>query len=43
MTGADWACAENYDLAVNTSLLELQDIAEMLIEISKRKGIPNAG
>lgn len=42
MTGTDWACAENYDLAIDTSLLQLADIAELTLEIIKRKGISNS-
>jgi cytidylate kinase len=39
MTGKDWACAENYHLSINTSLLPLQKTAELIIEILKLKGI----
>ncbi len=39
MTGTDWVCAESYDLAIDTSLLRLEDIAELTLEIIKRKGI----
>ncbi|HST52097.1 MAG TPA: cytidylate kinase-like family protein [Pyrinomonadaceae bacterium] len=37
MTGHDWACAENYDLSINTSLYPLDDIAELIIELANRK------
>lgn len=39
MTGYDWACAENYNLSIDTSLLPLEEIAEMLINLLKRKRI----
>lgn len=39
MTGKDWACAENYHLSLDTSLLPLPKIAELIIELLKRKGI----
>ena len=39
MTGTDWACAKNYNLAIDTSLLQLDDIAELIIEIIRQKGI----
>ena len=39
MTGHDWACAENYHIAIDTSLFPIEDIAEMLIELLKRKQI----
>ena len=39
MTGRDWACAENYHLSLNTSLLPLQKTAELIIEILKLKRI----
>ena len=37
MTECDWVCAENYHASVDTSLLPLNDTADMLIEIYKRK------
>jgi len=37
MTGRDWACAENYHLAIDTSLLPLSDWAATLVELYKRK------
>jgi cytidylate kinase len=37
MTGHDWACAENYDLSIDTSLYPLDDIAELIIELANRK------
>lgn len=39
MTGNDWACAENYHLTFDTSLLPLPKIAELLIELLQRKGV----
>jgi cytidylate kinase len=39
MTGKDWACAENYHLSINTSLLPLQKTAELIIEVLKLKRI----
>ncbi|HZT57322.1 MAG TPA: cytidylate kinase-like family protein [Pyrinomonadaceae bacterium] len=37
MTGHDWACAENYDLSINTSLYPLDEIAELIIQLAERK------
>ncbi|HMF55180.1 MAG TPA: cytidylate kinase-like family protein [Pyrinomonadaceae bacterium] len=37
MTRREWACAENYHISVDTSLLPLDDTADVLIEIYKRK------
>ena len=37
MTGHEWACAENYHLSVDTSLLPMEEIAEMLIDLIQRK------
>lgn len=39
MTGKDWASAENYHLSIDTSMLPLPEIAELLIELLKRNGI----
>ena len=39
MTDKDWACAENYHLSIDTSLLDLAKTAELIIEFLKRKGI----
>src|SRR5207253_3670299 len=33
MTGHDWACAENYHISIDTSLLPMEEIAEMLIAL----------
>ncbi len=44
MTGKDWARAENYHLAIDTSLLPLDGMAELLLELLKQRGIaPRAG
>lgn len=37
MTGYDWACAENYQLSIDTSLFPLDDIAELVIQLLRRK------
>jgi cytidylate kinase len=39
MTGRDWACAENYDITINTDLLPLENIGEMMVNAIKQKGI----
>jgi CMP/dCMP kinase len=39
MMNHDWTCAENYHLSLDTSLLSLEESAEMLIEILRRKRI----
>jgi cytidylate kinase len=39
MTGHDWTCAKNYHFSLDTSLFPLDDIAELLIELLKRKKI----
>jgi cytidylate kinase len=39
MTGKDWACAEIYHLSIDTSLLPLDELAELLTELMRRKGI----
>ena len=39
MTGRDWACAENYHLAINTCLLPLPKIAELIIEFLKGRNL----
>jgi cytidylate kinase len=39
MTGHDWACAENYNLSIDTSLFPLEEVAELIVELLKRKGI----
>jgi cytidylate kinase len=35
MTGHDWTCAKNYNLSIDTSLMPLEDIAELIITSSK--------
>jgi cytidylate kinase len=37
MTGRDWACADNYHLAIDTSLFPLPDLAERLIKFVERR------
>lgn len=39
MTGRDWACAEIYHLSIDTSLMALDEIAELLAGLLHRKGI----
>src|ERR1051325_11478462 len=38
MTGHDWTCAKNYNLSIDTSLQPLDDIAELIIKLSEKKG-----
>lgn len=38
MTRKDWACAENYHLAFDTSLLSFEESANLIIEFIRRKG-----
>ena len=35
MTGHDWTCAKNYNLSIDTSLMPLEDIAELIIKLSE--------
>ena len=37
MTGHDWTCARNYHLSIDTSLRPLEEIAEMIINLSSRQ------
>jgi CMP/dCMP kinase len=37
MTGYDWTCADNYHLCIDTSLMPLPEIADMIIAIIKQK------
>jgi cytidylate kinase len=37
MTGHEWSCAENFHLTLDTSLLPLDDTAELIIELLRRK------
>jgi len=39
MTGHEWACAENFQLALDTSLLPLDELADLIIEVLHRKGL----
>jgi CMP/dCMP kinase len=37
MTGHDWTCAKNYNLSIDTSLQPLDDIAELIIDLSAKQ------
>lgn len=37
MSGQDWACAENYHLTIDTSLLPLDELAMMMIDLLRRR------
>jgi cytidylate kinase len=37
MTGRDWACADNYDLAIDTSLYGLDELGEKIVRFVERK------
>ncbi|HEY0407952.1 MAG TPA: cytidylate kinase-like family protein [Pyrinomonadaceae bacterium] len=37
MTGRDWACADNYHLCIDTSILPLEDLSERLILFIQNK------
>lgn len=37
MTGHDWMCARNYNLSIDTSLQPLDDIAELIIDLSAKQ------
>jgi cytidylate kinase len=37
MTGRDWACAQNYHLCMDTSVLPLSEVVEMLIEFIRHR------
>lgn len=39
MTGREWDCAENFHLSIDTSILPLEEIADTLISILRRKRI----
>ncbi len=36
MTNHDWTCAKNYNLSIDTSLQPLEEIAELVINLSRR-------
>jgi len=36
MTNHDWTCARNYNLSIDTSMMPLEEIAELIIRLSKR-------
>ena len=37
MTSHDWTCAKNYNLSIDTSLQPLDDIAELIIDLSAKQ------
>lgn len=37
MTNHDWTCARNYNLSIDTSIMPLEDIAELIIRLSKKE------
>ena len=37
MTAHDWTCAKNYNLSIDTSLQPLDDIAELIIDLSAKQ------
>lgn len=39
MTGSDWACAEDYDLSIDTSIFPLEKVAEIVVGLLKLKGV----
>jgi cytidylate kinase len=39
MTAHDWNCASNYHLSIDTSLMPLDDLAQLIIELIKTKGL----
>ena len=39
MTNHEWTCAKNYHLSIDTSLLPLDEVAQTIITIMKRKGL----
>jgi cytidylate kinase len=39
MTNHEWTCARNYHLSIDTSLLPLDETAQTIIAILKRKGL----
>lgn len=41
MTNHDWTCAKNYNLSIDTSIMPLEEIAELIIRVSKRN-LPEA-
>jgi len=42
MTSHDWTCAKNYNLSIDTSLQPLEEIAEVIINLSQRHIDANA-
>ncbi|HEY6118484.1 MAG TPA: cytidylate kinase-like family protein [Pyrinomonadaceae bacterium] len=39
MTQHEWTCAKNYHLSIDTSLTPLDDMAEIMIDLVKRRGL----
>lgn len=39
MTNHEWTCANNYHLSIDTSLMPLDEIAQTIMTIMKRKGL----
>ena len=39
MTEHEWTCAKNYHLSIDTSLTPLDDMAEIMIDLVKRRGL----
>ena len=37
MTGFDWTCADNYHMSIDTSLMPLEETADMIINIVRHK------
>lgn len=37
MTGRDWPCAENYHVSIDTSVLELSEVAQLIVNMLERK------
>ena len=37
MTSHDWTCARNYNLSIDTSLQPLDDIADLIIDLSAKQ------
>jgi cytidylate kinase len=38
MTGQDWECGRNYHLTIDTTLLPLPKMAELIVELVRRRG-----
>jgi CMP/dCMP kinase len=42
MTEHEWTCAVDYHLSIDTSLLPLDEVAEVILDLLKRKGLVGA-